>query len=72
MKQLNEYTVAELEEELRIRKRIATNAYIDRIHEVVAELEDYARKNSIRVDLDFGANDISLSFDPHMNEWEVW
>ncbi len=72
MKQLNEYTVAELEEELRIRKRIETNAYIDRIHEVVAELEDHARKNSIMVNLNFGANAIPLGFDPHMNEWEVW
>lgn len=71
MKQLNEYTVAELEEEIRVRKRMETNGYVSHLHEVVAELEEHARKNSVMVNLDFGANGIPLAFDPHMDEWEV-
>lgn len=72
MKQLNDYTVAELEQELRTRKRMETNGYVDKITEAVAELEKHARKNSILVNLEFGVNGVALSFDPHMDEWEVW
>jgi len=72
MKDLSEYSVSELEHELRIRTRMETNGYVNKIAEAVAELEHHARQNSVTVNFDFGANGLPLSFDPHMNEWEVW
>lgn len=69
---IKDFTTEELEEELRVRKTREINGYLSRLHQVVAELEEHARKNALMVNLDFGGNGILLTFDPHMNEWEVW
>ncbi len=69
MKTLTEYTLQELEAEVRVRQRMELNVYISQVEKAVAELEKYATSKGLDINLEFGSNQIDMRFEVEIDAW---